>query len=96
MYRNISSNYFRVEVVIQLGLRTVYIVIHVIWNLYAGNGAWGSPFSWGPHNFMTPGRDPRDGCFSGFIVIGTVNIRCTKRSSPYLHRCLTLASGQQS
>ena len=41
---------------LQFGLRNLYIVIHVIWNLYAGNEAWGSPFSWGPQNFMTPGQ----------------------------------------
>ena len=34
---------------------------------------------------MDPGRDPTAGLFSGLIVIGTVNIRCTKRSGPYLY-----------
>ena len=32
---------------------------------------------------MDPGRDPTAGLFSGLIVIGTVNIWCTKRSGLY-------------
>ena len=28
---------------------TVYIVIHVVWNFYGENDAWGFPFSWGAH-----------------------------------------------
>ena len=33
---------------------------------------------------MDPGRDPSR-LFSGLIAIGTVNIRCTKQSGPYLY-----------
>ena len=37
----IPSKAFKVLVVLQFGLRILYIVIHVIWNLYAGKGVWG-------------------------------------------------------
>ena len=33
--------------------------------------------------------------FSGFIVIGTANSRCTKRSGPYPYCCPTLAAGHR-
>ena len=34
---------------------------------------------------MDSGRDPIAGFFSGLIVIGIVNIWCTKRSGPYIY-----------
>ena len=70
----------------RLDVLTVWAANQVMYWLSVSIGRWG----WtrlGSHSRLFP----------ELIFIGTVsaNIRCTKRSSPYLYYCLTVASGHR-